>query len=144
MTITVLPSYRFRVCYSDTDAAGFVHHARYLEIFERARTEYLHELNLSPAKLVQEFNILLPIREINIHFHKPGRLDDLLLIEQVIEHRGRTQISVKQSAKRSNALDSGAEVVLIANAVLHIVCVDNTSLKPKALPDWLFPISAPE
>lgn len=144
MTSTVLPPYLFRVCYSDTDAAGFVHHARYLEIFERARTEHLHQLNLNPAKLVQEFSILLPIREITMHFYKPGRLDDLLFIEQIIEQRGRTQVAVKQTAKRSNPLDSNAEPELIASAVLHIVCVDSNSLKPKALPDWLFPMNASE
>jgi acyl-CoA thioester hydrolase len=140
----LLPPYQFRVCYSDTDAAGFVHHARYLEIFERARTEYLHQLNLNPAKLVQEFSILLPIREITMHFHKPGCLDDLLFIEQIIEQRGRTQVAVKQTAKRSNPLNINTEPELIASAVLHIVCVDSNSLKPKALPDWLFPVSASE
>ena len=144
MTTTVLPPYLFRVCYSDTDAAGFVHHARYLEIFERARTEHLHQLKLNPAKLVQEFSILLPIREIKMHFHKPGRLDDQLLVEQAIEHRGRTQVAVHQTAKRVNPLNSHAEPELIASAILHIVCVDSTSLKPKALPDWLFPMSATE
>ena len=51
--------YLFRVCYSDTDAAGFVHHARYLEMFERSRTEWLHTMGLSPATMVKEFGIEL-------------------------------------------------------------------------------------
>ncbi len=125
----------FRVCYSDTDAAGFVYHARYLEIFERSRAQWLYQRNLSPSKLVTEFGILLPVRELTMNFHKPGRLDDLLSIDQVIEHRGRTQIKVKQTAKRIN---EGSEPELIASALLHIVCVDTTTLKPKGLPDWLF------
>ena len=125
----------FRVCYSDTDAAGFVYHARYLEIFERSRAQWLYQRNLSPSKLVTEFGILLPVRELTMNFHKPGRLDDLLSIDQVIEHRGRTQIAVKQTATRIN---EGSEPELIASALLHIVCVDTTTLKPKGLPDWLF------
>lgn len=140
MINTTLPNYQFRVCYSDTDAAGFVHHARYLEIFERGRTEYLHQLESNPAKLANEFDILLPIREITMHFHKPGRLDDLLLIEQVIQERGRTQVKVKQTAKRHIQSDGGAEQELVASGVLHIVCIDKNTLKPKALPDWLFPL----
>jgi acyl-CoA thioester hydrolase len=135
MTQTIHPPFLFRVCYSDTDAAGFVYHARYLEIFERSRSEWLQQRGLSPTKLVNEFGILLPVREITMHFHRPGRLDDLLSIDQVIEHRSRIQIAVKQTAQR---IVTGSEPELIASALIHIVCVDTTTLKPKGLPDWLF------
>ena len=135
MTQTIHPPFLFRVCYSDTDAAGFVYHARHLEIFERSRSEWLQQRGLSPTKLVNEFGILLPVREITMHFHRPGRLDDLLSIDQVIEHRSRIQIAVKQTAQR---IVTGSEPELIASALIHIVCVDTTTLKPKGLPDWLF------
>jgi len=125
----------FRVCYSDTDAAGFIYHGRYLEIFERSRAQWLFERDLSPSKLASEFGILLPVRELTMSFHKPGRLDDLLLIDQVIEHRGRAQIAVKQTARR---ISDKADPELIASALLHIVCVDTATLRPKGLPDWLF------
>jgi len=132
------PNFTFthRVCYSDTDAAGFVYHGRYLEIFERSRAEWLAQRGLSPTKLMNEFNIVMPVRELTMNFYKPGRLDDILYIDQVIEHRGRTQVTVKQTAQRK-LLDSEA-LQVIASAVLHIVCVDTVSLKPKAWPDWLF------
>jgi len=139
MTATHNPfSYVHRVCYSDTDAAGFVYHGRYLEIFERSRAAWLAQRDLTPSILINEFGILLPVRELSMHFYKPGRLDDLLYIDQTIEHRGRTQVVVKQNAQRQ-VLDAGAEEMqVIASATLHIVCVDTTTLKPKALPDWLF------
>ena len=139
MTATHNPfSYVHRVCYSDTDAAGFVYHGRYLEIFERSRAAWLAQRDLTPSILINEFGILLPVRELSMHFYKPGRLDDLLYIDQTIEHRGRTQVVVKQNAQRK-VLDAGAEEMqVIASATLHIVCVDTATLKPKALPDWLF------
>jgi len=139
MTATHNPfSYVHRVCYSDTDAAGFVYHGRYLEIFERSRAAWLAQRDLTPSILINEFGILLPVRELSMHFYKPGRLDDLLYIDQTIEHRGRTQVVVKQNAQRK-VQDAGAEEMqVIASATLHIVCVDTTTLKPKALPDWLF------
>ena len=130
--------YIHRVCYSDTDAAGFVYHGRYLEIFERSRAEWLAQRDLSPSKLINDFGILLPVRELSMHFYKPGRLDDLLYIDQVIEHRGRTQVVVKQNAQRKIENGDEQEMQVIASATLHIVCVDTTTLKPKALPDWLF------
>ena len=135
MTTPTSSPFLFRVCYSDTDAAGFIYHARYLEIFERSRAEWLHQRGLTPSQLVNEFGIVLPVREITMNFHRPGRLDDLLSIDQVIEHRGRTQIAVKQTATRINP---NTEPELLATALLHIVCVDTTTLKPKGLPDWLF------
>lgn len=128
--------YTHRVCYSDTDAAGFVYHGRYLEIFERSRAEWLAQRDLSPTKLVNELNIVMPVRELTMNFYKPGRLDDMLYIDQVIEHRGRTQISVKQTAQRK--VIGSDDLETIASAVLHIVCVDTDTLKPKAWPDGLF------
>jgi len=135
--LTAAPfTFTHRVCYSDTDAAGFVYHGRYLEIFERSRAEWLAQCGLSPTKLMNEFNIVMPVRELTMNFYKPGRLDDILYIDQIIEHRGRTQVTVKQTAQRK--LPDSEELQVIASAVLHIVCVDTNTLKPKAWPDWLF------
>lgn len=137
MTSTPTP-YLHRVCYSDTDAAGFVYHGRYLEIFERSRAQWLYQRKLSPSKLVNDFGILLPVHDLTMHFYKPGRLDDLLYIDQVIERRGRTQVAVKQTASRMIHTDKADDLEIIATALLHIVCVDTVTLKPKAIPDWLF------
>ncbi len=130
--------YVHRVCYSDTDAAGLVYHARYLDIFERSRAEWLAQFDLSPTKLINDFGILLPVRDLQMDFHKPAYLDDLLEIDQVIERRSRAQVSVKQTAKRKSQDGSTAEMELIVSALINIVCVDTVTLKPKALPDWLF------
>ncbi len=128
--------YVHRVCYSDTDAAGFVYHGRYLEIFERSRAEWLAKRGLSPTKLINEMNIVMPVRELTMNFYKPGRLDDILFIDQEVENHGRTQVSVKQTAQRKIA--GSEELEVIASAVLHIVCVDTKSLRPKAWPDGIF------
>jgi len=135
-----LPStfiYTHRACYADTDAAGFIYHARYLDIFERSRAEWLAQINLSPSKLITEFKILMPVRELQMEFHKPGRLDDMLHIDQVIERRSRAQVSVRQTAKRAT-LKTAMELELIASALINIVCLDVDTLKPKAFPDFLF------
>lgn len=129
-------TYTHRVCYSDTDAAGFVYHGRYLEIFERSRAEWLAQRGLSPTKLTNDMNIVMPVRELTMNFYKPGRLDDILYIDQVIEHRGRTQVSVKQTAQRK--IPDSDDLEVIASALLHIVCVDTNTLKPKAWPDGIF------
>jgi acyl-CoA thioester hydrolase len=78
----------------------------------------------------------MPVRDLSMSFDLPGRLDDILYINQVIEHRGRAQVSVKQTAQRK--LPDSEEFQVIASAVLRIVCVDNNTLRPKAWPDGLF------
>ena len=130
--------YIHRVCYSDTDAAGLVYHARYLDIFERSRAEWLAQFDLSPTKLIKDFGILLPVRDLQMDFHKPAYLDDLLQIDQVIERRSRAQVSVRQTAKRKSPDGNEADMELIVSTLINIVCVDTITLKPKALPDWLF------
>ena len=72
-----------------------------------------------------------------MEFHKPGRLDDMLHIDQVIERRSRAQVSVRQTAKRAT-LKTAIELELIASALINIVCLDVDTLKPKAFPDFLF------
>jgi acyl-CoA thioester hydrolase len=72
-----------------------------------------------------------------MEFHKPGRLDDMLHIDQVIERRSRAQVSVRQTAKRAT-LKTAIELEFIASALINIVCLDVDTLKPKAFPDFLF------
>jgi acyl-CoA thioester hydrolase len=139
MVITPLTfPYIYRVCYADTDAAGLVYHSRYLDIFERSRAEWLAQYDLSPTKLIKEFGILLPVRGLKMDFHKPAYLDDLLEISQVIEHRSKAQVTVSQTAKRKVSGSHPVDMDLLVSASINIVCVDTVTLKPKALPNWLF------
>ena len=82
--------------------------------------------------------------ELTMNFHKPSRLNDLLSIDQSIEQRGRSQVSIKQTAKRVNSDALNGEMELIASLSLHIVCVDIATVKSKELPDWLLPVSTEE
>ena len=54
-----------RVYYEDTDAAGIVYHANYLQFAERARTEMLRERGLAQSQLREElgiFFVVAPLR----------------------------------------------------------------------------------
>ncbi|SNB47527.1 acyl-CoA thioester hydrolase, YbgC/YbaW family [Geobacter sp. DSM 9736] len=52
----------FRVYYEDTDAGGVVYHANYLGYFERGRTEFLRDLELSVKDLHEEGYIFPVVR----------------------------------------------------------------------------------
>ena len=80
---------RIRVYYEDTDAAGIVYHAAYLQFAERARTEMLRCLGLDHASLRARFGLTFAVRRCAIDYRAPARLDDLLEVEtRLVRVRG--------------------------------------------------------
>ena len=142
-THRILDSYAIRACYSDTDAAGVIHHARILEFFERSRTEWLHRLGAAPGHLAP-LKLLLIIREISISFQQTGRLDDLLFFSHHISHLGNSQFTLMQSIHKSQATGSSSgnlfeisESNRLASAQFQIVCVNTETLKSTSLPSMI-------
>ncbi|OCF96398.1 tol-pal system-associated acyl-CoA thioesterase [Gilliamella sp. wkB308] len=118
-----------RVYYEDTDAGGVVYHARYLAFYERARTELLRQLGISQHKLLQE-SIAFVVKKMDISYHFPARLDDLLTINSKVDQIRKASIIFKQTIiNENNQVISSADVV--------IACVDITKMKPCGLPKSL-------
>jgi acyl-CoA thioester hydrolase len=134
----ILDNFLIRSCYADTDAAGVIHHARYLELFERSRTEWLDRLGAGPAELEGKLGFVLVIRETTLTFHQPGRLNDLLYFSHEISHKGRSQLTLIQKAYRApapNNLFDENESSLLVTGTFHLVCVDTKDMKSTSLPD---------
>jgi acyl-CoA thioester hydrolase len=87
---------RVRVYYEDTDAAGIVYHAVYLEFAERARTEMLRCLGLDHAGLRARFGLVFAVRRCAIDYLAPARLDDLLELETRLLRRGGASLGLEQ------------------------------------------------
>ena len=66
--------------YAETDQMGMVYYSRYAEYFEVARTECIRSLGIAYSELEKKHNILLPVRELYIKYHKPAFYDDELNI----------------------------------------------------------------
>ncbi|OCG19983.1 MULTISPECIES: tol-pal system-associated acyl-CoA thioesterase [unclassified Gilliamella] len=118
-----------RVYYEDTDAGGVVYHARYLAFFERARTEILRQLNISQQKLLQE-GIAFVVKKMDISYHFPARLDDMLIISSKVDQVRKASIIFKQTIFNQNKQ-------VISTADVLIACVDITKMKPCGLPKLL-------
>ncbi|MEM7186926.1 MAG: thioesterase family protein [Bacteroidota bacterium] len=58
---------------------GVVYYGNYAQFLEQGRTEWLRELGFS-YKWMEENNILLPVRNLNIVFRQPARYDDVISI----------------------------------------------------------------
>lgn len=91
--------------YADTDQMGIIHHAKYFEYFEIARTELLRSLGLPYAELENE-GYLLPLIDCYAKFIKPIKYDQLIRIETSLENfqGARIHLSYKIFSDDTNEL----------------------------------------
>ncbi len=66
------PPYLFPVCYGDTDAGGVVYFARYLEMCERAWSDYLKKRNWDLMEKAHE-GIVLAVKRVEADYITPAR-----------------------------------------------------------------------
>lgn len=116
-----------RVYYEDTDASGVVYHARYLQYFERARTELLRSAGFSQQSLLEAEHIAFTISRIQVEYRKPAKLDDEIQIETSIRP-GRALIEFQQRILRK------ADGELLATALVKAGCVDLARFRPQRIP----------
>jgi acyl-CoA thioester hydrolase len=84
-----------KVYYEDTDCMGVVYHANYLKYLERARTEYVEE-RLSSIAGYHDSGYLFMVHKIEMVFHAPAKLGDVLTVRTWIESTTKFRIVAKQ------------------------------------------------
>jgi len=116
-----------RVTYQETDGQRRVHHANYLNYFERGRVEMLRDLGM-PYRELEDSGMMLVVHEINVVYHSAAEFDDLLLLTtEVVEVR-------KVRIRHRYRIDRDGEPIVEGETV--IACVDHQG-KPKRLPEAL-------
>ncbi|MCX5613760.1 YbgC/FadM family acyl-CoA thioesterase [Bombella saccharophila] len=120
---------QFRVYYEDTDAGGIVYHARYLGFAERARAEALRSLGLSVGEMAAEDGIGFVVRQLNIRYHAPLRLDELLEVETSLLHASGARLTLRQII--TNHSRAGQKAVVIE---VELACLKLASMTPLRLP----------
>ena len=121
--------YHHRVTYSECTVGNHVYYARYLDILEAARGEFLRSLG-QPLLVWQERDTIFPVIECHFRYQAPARYDDVLAIEMRVTSLERVRVSIGHVIRHR---DSGRELV---TATTSHVC---TSLqeKPKRIPEEL-------
>jgi acyl-CoA thioester hydrolase len=103
---------RIRVYYEDTDAAGIVYHAAYLEFAERARTEMLRCLGLDHRTLRARFGLVFTVRRCAIDYRAPARLDDLLEVATRLVRLSGASLELEQRVLCQGRLLAGLDLRL--------------------------------
>ena len=121
-----------RVYYADTDFSGVVYHARYLEFFERGRSDFLrlagvHHTELAGGKHGER--IVWVVRRMEIDFRGSARIDDILTVETRAEEISGARIFMAQQLKR------GEEVLVEAKVEAAIIGENG---RPRRFPrEWI-------
>ena len=112
----------------DTDFQGVVYHANYLKYFERARSQFLIENNLSQTDAIAKRNESYVIKTINLSYYHPAKLEDELTVKTEIELVSKARTIFFQSILNSK------NDTLICKGEVEVCFIDNNSGKPKAFP----------
>ena len=121
-----------RVRYHETDGQGRVHHAQYLNYFERGRVELMLSMGHSYRELEETTGLMLVVAEMQIRYLSAAAFDDLLeLTTRVTKSKG---VRVYHDYSLVNLSLSGQPTVVTASSV--IACVDRSG-KVRPLPEIL-------
>ena len=110
----------FTIAYADTDAEGIVYHARYLEIAERARMNWLR------GHVVVGDDIGFVIRELNIKYLQPLRAADDFVVETRMTDIGAAIVKIEQKFVKD-----GNECAIINLKVAYL----GADMRPKRIPE---------
>lgn len=123
------PKFRteIRVRYHETDGQRRVHHANYLNYFERGRVEMLRSLGLS-YKALEDEGSLLVVTEMNVRYLAAAEFDDLLVLTTEVIEVGKVRLWHRYRVERD-----GKPIV---EAESTIACIDRDGV-PRRLPKRL-------
>jgi acyl-CoA thioester hydrolase len=97
---------------------------------ERARSEWLRAQGIDQLALRETTSLGFVVRDMQLDFHRPARLDDEL----------RVTVSVKE--RRSASMLFGQEIVrgeaALVRARVRVACVNLDTMRPAQIPADLF------
>ncbi len=109
----------FTIAYADTDAEGIVYHARYLEIAERARMNWLR------GHVTVDGDIGFVVRELNIKYLQPLRVADDFVVETQMTDVGAVVVKIEQKFVKD-----GVVCAIINIKVVYL----GADMRPKRIP----------
>ena len=121
---------KFTIYVEDTDFQGFVYYANYLKFFERARSNFLSNNNLSQRKLI-ESNTTFVVKEVHIEYFAPAELGDEIIVQSTVEKKSDARMVFSQSVKN---LDNNNECV---KGLVEVCFINLVTKKPQKFPDDL-------
>jgi acyl-CoA thioester hydrolase len=114
------------IFYEDTDCGGVVYYANYLRYFERARTKFLTDKNISLSRYHKE-GIIFTVVNATVDYHSPAVYGDRLSVETKIDGVKRSSFTVHYEIRRKS------DNRLMVTGSTRMACV-NDKMKPTRIP----------
>jgi acyl-CoA thioester hydrolase len=115
-----------RVYYEDTDLSGVVYHANYLRYMERGRTEFFRSAGISKIEgLEREEPTAWALRNAQIEFLRPGRMDDTLAVHTMLTGLSGARLLARQRIY--------ADEILLTDGRVE-ACIITLTGKPRRIP----------
>jgi acyl-CoA thioester hydrolase len=118
----------FRVRYAECDAMGYLHHARYWEYFEQARTELLRKRNIRYRDLEAE-GCLFVVYKASCQYLLPIRYDDLVTVTVTVDRITHTRVDHHYVVSRDGQR--------VCEAATTLACVGRDG-RPRVMPQALW------
>jgi acyl-CoA thioester hydrolase len=116
-----------RVRSAESEAKGFLHHAKYLVYFEEGRTELARLRGLSYRDMEDRGYFMVIIRA-RVRYRRPALLDDMLLLRTTVARITRFKLEHRYELFRDG--------VLLAEGETTLACVDREG-KVQPLPECI-------
>ncbi|NOT02258.1 MAG: acyl-CoA thioesterase [Phycisphaerales bacterium] len=120
--------HRMRVRYAECDPMGYLHHARYFEFLEEARTEALRVAGISYREL-EASGVFFVVVKLVCRYHRPIRYDDVVTIRTNIVRFTRTRID--------HAYELAVDGRRTTEAESTLACVGRDG-RPMVMPDRIW------
>ena len=117
-----------KVYFGDTDAAGVVHHARYIHWMEAARIDYLDNVGYPYEEIQAEKIGFMPVN-IQIRYKKSLKFADKFKIKTYL-------IKIKKASIIFETIFLLNEQIMTESQVT-LACIDEETWKPMTIPDKL-------
>ena len=114
--------FNFSVAFADTDLQGIMYHGRYVEVAERARTNWSKDI------VVPDDDFGFIIRELNIKYKSPLKLGDDFIVETQPIKIGAASMVVEQKFVK------GETICAIMNITIAYLGSD---MRPMAIPETI-------
>jgi YbgC/YbaW family acyl-CoA thioester hydrolase len=125
------------VRWSDVDFSGIIFYGSYVRFFEIAETEMFRSVGLAYHEVFDRYGVWFPRKALHGEFFLPARLDDRLRVAAYIGRVGNTSLQLKFDVLLGEPARLGAAAWQV------IVCVDRTTIRPRAVPEGIVRALAP-
>jgi acyl-CoA thioester hydrolase len=126
--------HRHRVTYSECTLGNHVYYARYLDLLEEARGEFMRSAGI-PFLALQSSGYAFPVLECHLQYRHPARYDDVLDVELWLNRLERVRLEF------GYRITHVAGKVILEARTLHVAA--SLDEKPRRLPEELATLLRP-